>query len=104
MRENYVPVDRHSANELSKNIIDSNYFVQLEKIGRTKKMKTLSCREMAMVDCDFVAKGQTDEEIVQKMTEHAKMAHKETMGDMMKKMTVDEMREAMTKKIKDDEI
>lgn len=37
-------------------------------------MKTLSCRE-AGFDCDYVVKGETEEEILQKGAEHARMDH-----------------------------
>ena len=37
-------------------------------------MKTLSCRDVG-VDCDFVARGETAEEIMQKAAAHAKSAH-----------------------------
>lgn len=36
--------------------------------------KILSCRD-AGVDCDYVARGETEEEILAKAAEHAKMAH-----------------------------
>jgi predicted small metal-binding protein len=37
-------------------------------------MKTLSCRE-AGFDCDYVVQGETEEEILQKGAEHARMDH-----------------------------
>jgi predicted small metal-binding protein len=37
-------------------------------------MKTLSCRE-AEFDCDYVVQGETEEEILQKGAEHARMDH-----------------------------
>jgi predicted small metal-binding protein len=36
--------------------------------------KVLSCRDVG-VDCDFEAKGETEEEIMQKAAQHAKEAH-----------------------------
>jgi predicted small metal-binding protein len=36
--------------------------------------KTLSCRDVG-VDCDFQATGNTNEEILAKAAEHAKLAH-----------------------------
>ena len=36
--------------------------------------KTLSCREVGM-DCDFVAKGNSDEEILSQAAEHARADH-----------------------------
>ncbi len=58
-------------------------------------MKKLSCKDMGMSD-DFVAEGETKEEVMEKMTEHAKMAHK----DMMEKMSPEEM-EDMKKKMEE---
>ena len=65
-------------------------------------MKTLACKDLGMPDCNFVAKGGTNEEVLQKMMDHAKLEHREMMDDMMKKMTVDEMKEMMMEKIEDD--
>src|SRR6266404_6997391 len=39
--------------------------------------KTVSCRDVGM-DCDFVAKGETDEDIMQQAAEHARTAHNMT--------------------------
>ena len=36
--------------------------------------KTVSCRDVGM-DCDFVAKGETDEDILQQCTEPARKDH-----------------------------
>ena len=36
--------------------------------------KTVSCRDVGM-DCDFVARGETDEDILQQCTEHARKDH-----------------------------
>jgi predicted small metal-binding protein len=36
--------------------------------------KTINCRD-AGVDCDFVAKGETDQEVLQQCAEHARTAH-----------------------------
>jgi predicted small metal-binding protein len=36
--------------------------------------KVVSCREVG-VDCDFEARGETEQEILQKCAEHAKSAH-----------------------------
>jgi predicted small metal-binding protein len=37
--------------------------------------KVLRCREVN-VDCDFVARGKTEEEVLKKAVEHAKTDHK----------------------------
>lgn len=36
--------------------------------------KTMSCRDVGP-DCDFVAEGETDEEIMKQVTEHARTEH-----------------------------
>jgi predicted small metal-binding protein len=36
--------------------------------------KTVSCRDVGM-DCDFVAKGETNEDIMRQAAEHARTAH-----------------------------
>ena len=36
--------------------------------------KIISCRDVG-VDCDFVARGETEEEILQKCADHAKNDH-----------------------------
>jgi predicted small metal-binding protein len=40
----------------------------------TNMAKTVSCRDVGM-DCDFVAKGETNEDIMQQAAEHARTAH-----------------------------
>ena len=36
--------------------------------------KTVNCRDVG-VDCDFVAKGETEEEVLQQCADHARTAH-----------------------------
>ncbi len=36
--------------------------------------KVVSCRDIG-VDCDFVARGQTEQEVLQQCAEHARTAH-----------------------------
>jgi predicted small metal-binding protein len=36
--------------------------------------KVITCRDVG-VDCDFVARGQTEEEVLKKCAEHARSAH-----------------------------
>jgi predicted small metal-binding protein len=36
--------------------------------------KVVTCRDIG-VDCDFVAKGETEQEILQQCAEHARKAH-----------------------------
>ena len=37
-------------------------------------MKTLTCRDVG-VDCDFVAQGETEQEVMDKATQHARQDH-----------------------------
>ncbi len=37
--------------------------------------KTFSCKDTG-ADCDFVAKGETEQDVLQQCAEHAKTAHK----------------------------
>lgn len=53
-------------------------------------IKKLSCRSLGM-DCDFVAYGNTVDEVLDKGMEHAKADHPEKYREMMK-MTTDEMK------------
>ena len=50
-------------------------------------MKTLSCRE-AGCDCDYIAKGQTEEEVMKDAVWHSKVEHGKNEEDMtqMKEM------------------
>ncbi len=36
--------------------------------------KTVNCRDVG-VDCDFTAKGETEQEVLQQCAEHARTAH-----------------------------
>jgi len=49
--------------------------------------KVLSCRDVG-VDCDFVARGATEKEVLDKAAEHARMAHgmKEIKPDVLAKV------------------
>ena len=44
---------------------------------RPQMAKVVSCRDVG-VDCDFVAKGETEQDILQQCTEHARSAHNMT--------------------------
>ncbi len=59
-------------------------------------MKTLTCTDMGNATCDFVAVGQTDDEVVDKMMEHAEVAHPEDLT----KMSETDMRAKMKANIK----
>jgi predicted small metal-binding protein len=38
-------------------------------------VKELHCKEVGMPNCEFVARGKDDDEVMQKATEHAKRDH-----------------------------
>lgn len=65
-----------------------------------KNMKTLSCEDMGMSD-GFVAKGETEDEVLDKMMMHAKEMHKDMMeGKSDEEMM--EMKKMMKEKMKDE--
>jgi predicted small metal-binding protein len=45
-------------------------------------MYSLSCASMGGTNCDFVAKDDTQEGVIAKLMEHAKIAHPEKLADM----------------------
>ena len=65
------------------------------------KIRMLSCTDLGDKTCDFVAEGQTDDEVMMKMMDHMKMSHQDKMTDMMKSMSEKEMTDWMKKMIKD---
>jgi predicted small metal-binding protein len=44
-------------------------------------MKTLSCRD-AGCDCDYIAKGETEEDVMKDATQHGMKEHGKTEQDM----------------------
>jgi len=62
-------------------------------------MKTLSCKDLGTMECDFVAKGETEDEVVNSMMEHAKEMHPEKVGAMPE----EEMKNMMKSQVKDAE-
>ena len=65
-------------------------------------MKTLTCRNMGVSDCDFVAKGETEEEVINIIREHASSNHPEIMKKMERDMNPSQIENIMRSKIKDD--
>lgn len=59
-------------------------------------MMTLACKDMGMEGCEFVAKGETKEEMMGSLMEHGTAAHAMTMEAMMAPENVAKA-EAMTK-------
>ncbi len=48
-------------------------------------MKSLSCRDLGSMDCEFKATGKTAKEIKEKMYTHAMRAHKDVLMKMSAK-------------------
>ena len=64
-------------------------------------MYSLSCKDIdPTVDCHFVAEGQTEDEVVQKMTQHAQEAHADKVKSMLENMSMDEMKAMLRSKAK----
>ncbi len=63
-------------------------------------MKTLSCKDMGMAD-DFTAKGETEDEVMIKMEQHAKEMHADKMAGLSEE-EMKKMKEDMKMKIKDE--
>ena len=61
-------------------------------------MRKIECRDMGM-DCSFVATGETDKEVMDKLNEHSMAVHAEEMKKM--NMTLAEIEEMMRSKIKE---
>lgn len=52
-------------------------------------MKSLSCKDLGGMDCNFTATGQTAEEVKQALFAHAEQAH----PDVLKAMTPEQMQD-----------
>jgi len=64
-------------------------------------MKTIFCKDMG-VDCPWVGKAETMEELMMKTKEHAKMKHPEMWESKMKNMSDKEMEEMMKPYVKEE--
>lgn len=51
-------------------------------------MKSISCREVGGLDCDYIPKGETSEEVKMDTFAHAEQVHK----DILQKMTPDNLK------------
>lgn len=54
--------------------------------------------------CPFVAKGETEEEVIQQLKDHALTAHPEESAKMMEGKSEEEMNEMLKSKIKEEEM
>jgi predicted small metal-binding protein len=64
-------------------------------------MKTLACADLGVPECSYVAKGETAEEVVKMMGDHAMKAHKDKIDAMAKTMSPGQMQAMMYSKVKD---
>lgn len=63
-------------------------------------MKSLTCSNIdPSLDCHFTAQGESDDEVVGKMMQHAQEAHADKVKEMSEKMSMDEMKAMMKEKI-----
>ncbi len=49
-------------------------------------MKILSCADLGVADCNFVARGQSEQEVIGKMMSHAKPSHPDLLKTDPKQM------------------
>jgi len=59
-------------------------------------MKSINCKELGGSDCSFIAKGETNDEVIQNLYAHAQEVH----SDKLSSMSEDD-KEKMNKKIND---
>jgi len=59
------------------------------------KMYSLSCKDLGMEKCDYVAMGETKEEAMQMSKDHAMKAHPKEMKEKMEKMSEEELKQKM---------
>jgi predicted small metal-binding protein len=63
-------------------------------------MKKLACKALGK-ECDFVAVGSTEDEVMEKMMEHVKMDHPDVLEMMNDEMKKKEMMDMMKMKMED---
>jgi len=54
-------------------------------------MYSLSCKDMGMEKCNYVAMGETKEEVIEMTNDHAMKVHPKETKDAMEKMSQDEL-------------
>lgn len=64
-------------------------------------MKTLACKDMGM-DCPWVGKAETADELVKMAKEHAMADHKEYWDNTMSKMSDEDIKATMEPMMKDE--
>lgn len=63
-------------------------------------MYTLSCKDLGMEDCHFVAKADDKQKVIDDIIAHADEVHAEKMEDMRASMSQEEIEAMMGSKIK----
>ena len=63
-------------------------------------MFTLRCRDLGMPNCPYLAKANTEDEVILMMMEHAMKSHPEKVKELMSTMTKEDIMEMMRKEIK----
>jgi predicted small metal-binding protein len=68
-------------------------------------MKTynLSCKDMGVVGCDYVATGANKEEVISMAQDHGMKVHTKEMNESAQKMSKEEMMVMMSKAVKEEE-
>lgn len=64
-------------------------------------MKTLACRDMG-IDCGFVARGESDDDAVALMVEHAEENHETELEELTDELGTDGVRKKMEACIKEE--
>lgn len=67
------------------------------------KTYSLSCKDLGMPQCNFVAKGETKEEVMEMINDHAMKVHAEEMKEKMKSMSKKDMEEMMMDNMKEED-
>jgi predicted small metal-binding protein len=60
------------------------------------KMLSLSCKDMGVEKCDYVAMGETKEDVIKMTTDHMMKSHPKEAKEAMEKMSKEELEQKMT--------
>ena len=62
-------------------------------------MKKLTCNDVSGQDCPYVAEGDSNEEVLNKLSDHGDQTHPGMVKKMKEEMTDEEMKKMMESKI-----
>lgn len=65
-------------------------------------MKNLSCADLGAPQCNYQARGENDEEVINKMIDHANRAHSDMMKEMQRTMSEEEIKDSFKEKISEE--